>query len=201
MRVYVASSWRNKRQPSVVEALREAGHEVYDFRHPAPENSGFAWSDIDPDWLCWNAQQFRDALDHPIAKRGFAFDMDALDACEACVLVLPCGRSAHLELGYAVGRNKHTFVLLTGRDEPGLMYRMVDGVCSDIDEVIDALADAARADADDKYDGYEPDDDGRCWRCGGEGSVEYNDAPEVWGEDSPSEENHLVECPECHGEG
>ncbi len=34
MKLYVASSWRNKEQPVVVEMLRQAGHEVYDFRAP-----------------------------------------------------------------------------------------------------------------------------------------------------------------------
>lgn len=37
-----------------------------------------------------------------------------------------------------------------------------------------------------------------CSRCGGEGFIEYNDAPDLWGEDCPSEVNHLVDCPECH---
>ena len=33
-KIYVASSWRNEYYPEVVEKLREAGHEVYDFRNP-----------------------------------------------------------------------------------------------------------------------------------------------------------------------
>jgi hypothetical protein len=46
MKLYVASSWRNARQPEVVARLREAGHEVYDFRNPAPGNTGFMkWAD------------------------------------------------------------------------------------------------------------------------------------------------------------
>ena len=32
MHIYVASSWRNTYYPEVVQALRDAGHEVYDFR-------------------------------------------------------------------------------------------------------------------------------------------------------------------------
>ena len=32
MKIYVASSWRNEFQHNVVKALREDGHEVYDFR-------------------------------------------------------------------------------------------------------------------------------------------------------------------------
>ena len=36
-----------------------------------------------------------------------------------------------------------------------------------------------------------------CGSCGGEGLVEYIDTPELWGEDCPSEVNHLEPCPEC----
>nr|DAI36486.1 MAG TPA: Nucleoside deoxyribosyltransferase [Caudoviricetes sp.] len=45
-KIYVASSWRNQHQPQVVSFLREQGHEVYDFRHPAGK-TGFQWSQIE----------------------------------------------------------------------------------------------------------------------------------------------------------
>ena len=32
-KIYVASSWRNVFYPDVVQRLRDAGHEVYDFRN------------------------------------------------------------------------------------------------------------------------------------------------------------------------
>ena len=50
-------------------------------------------------------------------------------------------------------------------------------------------------------DWHAPGDVEPCWRCGGDGFVEYMDAPETWGEDSPAEVNHLVTCPECNGYG
>lgn len=50
MRIYVASSWRNERQPEVVARLRAEGHEVYDFRRPNGQQDGFHWSEIDPEW-------------------------------------------------------------------------------------------------------------------------------------------------------
>ena len=43
-KIYVASSWRNEFYPEVVEKLREAGHEVYDFRNPPSGDPGFKWS-------------------------------------------------------------------------------------------------------------------------------------------------------------
>ena len=41
-----------------------------------------------------------------------------------------------------------------------------------------------------------------CERCGGDGFIEYNDGDgSDWGEDCPSEENHLIVCRECGGTG
>lgn len=46
------------------------------------------------------------------------------------------------------------------------------------------------------------DENGVCDECGGEGFIEYNDAgPSYWGEDSPSEINHLLICRSCNGSG
>jgi nucleoside 2-deoxyribosyltransferase len=135
-KVYVASSWRNKKQPQVVKALRNVGFEVYDFHNPGPGDNGFQWSEVDPDWQGWNAEQFREGLDHPIAINGFRNDINALRDCDCCVLVNPCGRSAHLEAGFACGYGKPTFILLQDGDEPELMYLMADMICTNLDELI-----------------------------------------------------------------
>ena len=139
MIIYVASSWRNPHQQMVVKALREKDHEVYDFRNPTPGNHGFAWSSIDPKWEEWKPDVYRQALKHPIAEDGFYLDMDALRRAEACVLVLPCGRSAHLELGYAAGTGCWTGILMLEPNEPELMYKMSNGVFISVDELVDSL--------------------------------------------------------------
>jgi nucleoside 2-deoxyribosyltransferase len=124
-KIYVASSWRNDYQPDVVNVLVGEGFEVYDFKNPAPGDNGFHWSAIDPKWKEWDAQKFVESLQHPIAQDGFGKDMAALMDCDLCVLVMPCGRSAHLEAGYAVGAGKPTIILLQD-GEPELMYLMAD---------------------------------------------------------------------------
>lgn len=139
MKLYVASSWRNERQPGVVRALRDAGHEVYDFRHPAEGDDGFDWAEIDPAWQAWTPEEFRGALGHPIARRGFGSDFAAMQWADALVLVLPCGRSAHLEAGWAAGAGKPVAILLSD-GEPELMYRMATAVCTSLEEVIGNLA-------------------------------------------------------------
>lgn len=141
MKLYVASSWRNPHQPGVVEALRESGHDVYDFRNPAPGNNGFAWSDIEPDWQEWDAVRFRDALEHRIAERGFELDWNAMNWADGCVLVLPSGRSAHIEAGWFVGAGRPLFILLLGENEPELMYKMSTEICLGVDQLLVALDD------------------------------------------------------------
>ena len=140
MKIYVASSWRNGYQPQIVDLLRDAGHDVYDFRHPAPGNHGFAWSAIDPNWQQWTPQAFAASLHHPVADAGFAFDMAALRECEVCVLLLPAGRSAHLEAGWAAGAGKQVVVYVPEAVEPELMYRMTSKVATSIDELLATLA-------------------------------------------------------------
>ena len=44
--------------------------------------------------------QARAQLSHPMAVKQLANDLDALRWCDTCVLVLPCGRSAHTEAGW-----------------------------------------------------------------------------------------------------
>jgi hypothetical protein len=142
MKVYVASSWRNSIQPEIVRVLREASHEVYDFRNPAPGQHGFAWSEVNSDWLNWTPEQFIKDLysGHPAVERGFHLDRTALEWCEACVLVLPCGRSAHLEAGYCVGRGKRViFYLHPDRFEPELMYLLGNGCTCSTVELVEML--------------------------------------------------------------
>lgn len=139
-RIYVASSWRNTEQPGVVRTLRAAGYEVYDFRHPKPDDDGFHWSEIDPDWQGWSASEYRASLSHPIAERGFANDFEAMQWADTCVLLLPSGRSAHLEAGWFAGQGKTLAILLGGDVEPELMYRMATIICVSLDELMRGLS-------------------------------------------------------------
>lgn len=134
MKIYVASSWRNQIQPSIVEELRALGHDVYDFRAPAPGVTGFGWSEIDPRWLDWTPAEYRKALAHPISARGYAHDIGALRSCEACVLVLPSGRSASWEFGYAMGQGKRGAVVMLDKCESELMYREAE-ILTSLDEL------------------------------------------------------------------
>ncbi len=142
--VYVASSWRNPLQPAVVATLRAAGIDCYDFRNPEDGDNGFRWTDVDPSWArviggtdgATPAEAYLRAIEHPVARSGYAKDFAAMQRADTFVLVLPCGRSAHLELGWAVGAGKRTAILLEDPCVPELMYRMVDHLSPDLFDLL-----------------------------------------------------------------
>ena len=139
-KIYLASSWRNQEYPKVLKKLRAKGHQVYDFRSTGPLESGFAWDEVAKDWLHWTPREFIKHLNHPASLRGFTSDKTALDWADTCVLLLPCGRSAHLEAGYASGQGKRVIFLLRKLAfEPELMYLLgTEMVCS-VPELIQTL--------------------------------------------------------------
>ena len=138
-KIYVASSWRNAYYTEVVARLREAGHEVYDFRNPPSGDPGFKWSSVDEDFMEWTPQHYREMLEHPKAVRQFGNDIRAMEECDTCVMVLPCGRSAHTEAGWFAGRGKLTLAFIPERQEPELMYKLFSGVCCTMEELIEEL--------------------------------------------------------------
>lgn len=140
MKIYLASSWRNPDQPAAVASLREAGHEVYDFRNPPGGiENGFRWSELDPDWESWSAAAYREKLKAPLAQQGFNSDFDGMKWADVGVLLLPCGRSAHLELGWMAGAGKRTIVWTRDGQEPELMALLASDICVSLEEVVSAL--------------------------------------------------------------
>jgi hypothetical protein len=110
-RLYVATSWRNPYQPEIVRIAREAGFDVYDFREPSPGIHGFSWKEIETKPIQdWTYERYRQVLAHPIAEEAFQRDMAGLQA-DATLLVLPAGRSAHWEHGYACAKRQRTAAL------------------------------------------------------------------------------------------
>ncbi len=196
--VYVASSWRNPMQPAVIEVLRAAGIDCYDFRNPGG-GTGFSWAEVkgpgpepssphcehcglpiirstfaalgrwEPDYdpakdpeiwrhtstgygSClqgtdrfaipkkgsdWETKaEYLRMIDHPRAIEGFEADFAAMQKADTFVMVLPCGKSAHLELGWAVGAGKRTAILLEDPVEPELVYRMVDHLATSVVDLL-----------------------------------------------------------------
>ena len=157
-KIYVASSWRNVYYEQVVQSLRGQGFEVYDFRNPtsvaalssadgacsgvglrACGSSGFHWTDVDENAPNWTFEEYAEGLHHPLAEKQFRSDLEALEWADTCVLVLPCGRSAHTEAGWMAGRGKKVVVYIPEMQEPELMYKLFDHVVGSIDSLLNVL--------------------------------------------------------------
>ena len=154
-KIYVASSWRNVYYEQVVQRLRGQGFEVYDFRNPtsfrtgasagcasglsACGSSGFHWTDVDENAPNWTFDEYAEGLHHPLAEKQFRSDLEALEWADTCVLVLPCGRSAHTEAGWMAGRGKKVVVYIPEMQEPELMYKLFDHVVGSIDSLLEVL--------------------------------------------------------------
>lgn len=154
LNIYVASSWRNEVQPDIVKLLRGEGHEVYDFREPNPGAPGFSWREVMPgaetlppvsydprairakgsDWV--TAEEYLQMIAHPRAHEGFRNDKLAMVEADLMVMVLPCGKSAHLEIGWAMGKGIYTAILLEDPVEPELMYKFADLITPSVDELV-----------------------------------------------------------------
>ena len=118
MRLYVASSLRNRHYRSIISKIRASGHEAYDFGDPPAGTEEFG---ILPNVL---PEGHYEALRGHIGRATFQRDAHALRACDAVVLVLPCGKSAHIEAGFAAGSGKPLAIYLEPHiaQEPEVMY-------------------------------------------------------------------------------
>lgn len=135
-KIYVASSWRNEYYPGVVDSLRKAGYYVYDFRNPPSGDPGFKWGNVDPNYMDWRPEEYRDNLSHPMAERQFNNDIEAMEDCDTCVLVLPCGRSAHTEAGWFAGKGKKVIAFIPQKEEPELMYKLFSSIATSLKELL-----------------------------------------------------------------
>lgn len=140
-KIYLASSWKNDVwYDQALRALRDAGHEVYDFKSA---NANFRWEELDPNWRHWSPEAFLDALETYQSSAAFESDIKALDACDTCVLITPAGNSAHLELGYAAGQGKDCYTLINPGFQADLML-LVGHVVDSIDDLLFHLEDDVR---------------------------------------------------------
>jgi hypothetical protein len=136
--IYVASSWRNPHYESILDCLEQWALPYYNWR----DEAGFHWSEVFgvesvdhwtepiPPWL------FANGLSHSRAQEGFDRDMDHLKEASAVILLLPCGKSAHLEAGWAVGAGKPVALYMPEDLQPELMYGMFDLITGEIDRLM-----------------------------------------------------------------
>lgn len=133
--IYLIGSLRNPEIPKLAAVLRERGHEVFD-------DWAAAHPDADDKWQAYEqarGRTYREALRGKTAQTIFNFDKTHLDQAEAAVLVAPAGKSAHLELGYMIGRGKKGYILLDNPDRWDVMYQFATEIFDTQEGLIDEL--------------------------------------------------------------
>lgn len=135
--IYLAGSLRNQNIITIANELQVAtGQQVFaDWFAAGPE--------ADDHWKAYYEARgcnYRDALREPASVNVYNFDKKHIDACDAMVLVLPAGKSGHLELGYAIGSGKPGYILLDGSaDRWDVMYQFATGVSDNLMEIAEHI--------------------------------------------------------------
>ncbi len=80
----------------------------------------------------------------PGVRNIFETDMAALRASDALVLLLPAGKSAHMETGVAYGLGKKLY-LVGEQKETESLYLMFDAMYDSVDAFIEALSGVDRS--------------------------------------------------------
>lgn len=136
MKIYVIGSLRNPKIPEVGAVLRGFGHEVFDDWYAAGPEADDYWAAYERG----RGKDMRTALKTWAAQNTLAFDRKHLERADAVVLVMPAGKSGHLELGYAIGKGAKGFVLLDGEPERwDCMYGFAENVAYTIDQLVEDI--------------------------------------------------------------
>ena len=134
-KVYIIGSLKNQEVPEVANKLRKVGHEVFDDWYAAGPEADDYWHAYE----LKKGHNYKEALAGYSAKDVFNFDKYHLDRTDVAVLVLPAGKSGHLELGYAVGNGKIGYILLDDPDRWDVMYQFATDLFYNVDDLIKEL--------------------------------------------------------------
>ncbi len=128
--IYIVGSLRNPEVPKAGRMLRELGYDAFDDWYAAGPEADDKWRDYEIS----RGRSYAEALDGYAAYHVFDFDKHHLDRCDAGLLIMPAGKSGHLELGYLRGQEKPIFALLDDPERWDVMYRFCEKVFFSFEE-------------------------------------------------------------------
>lgn len=134
--LYLIGSMRNPAVPHVAKRLRAAGFPTFDDWYSSGPEADEKWQEYERT----RGRTYREALEGAHARNVFRFDKYHLSFAWGVVLMLPAGKSGHLELGWALGQGKPGFILLPEQvDRFDVMYRFATGVYETVEELVERL--------------------------------------------------------------
>lgn len=100
--LYLIGSLKNDSIPYLAKDIRKLGISVFDCWHRAGKDADDFWKAGE----LIKGSSYREALSGYAAQHVYQFDRKHLNRCQGAVLVLPAGKSGHLEAGYMKGSGK-----------------------------------------------------------------------------------------------
>lgn len=137
-KIYLIGSLRSPKVPEIANKLRDEGYEVFDDWYAAGPEADDYWQKYEEG----RGHNYKEALMGYAAVDVYNFDKTHLDQCDLAVLVLPAGKSGHLELGYVIGTGKPGYILFDDDVENcrwDVMYQFAGSVFFDLKSLIKAL--------------------------------------------------------------
>lgn len=134
--IYLIGALKNTKIPLIGNSLRAEGYDVFDdWSSPGPEADQFLLK-----YEKTRGHGYKEALKGYAAQHNFQFDKFHIDRCDAAVMVMPCGKSGHLELGYVIGCGKPGYILFESEpDRMDLMYNFATDIFFSEEELISTL--------------------------------------------------------------
>lgn len=126
--IYLIGSLRNPNVRELANQLRELSFDVFDDWHSAGPQADDIWQEYEQQ----RGHSYLQALQNLPAQHAFGFDLKHLQRADIGVMLMPTGKSCHLELGYMLGQGKLGYVLFDKEPERwDLMYRFATGLFMD----------------------------------------------------------------------
>lgn len=141
MALYLIGSLRNPEVPKLAAKIRALGIEVFDDWYAAGPEADDYWQRYEQE----RGSTFTEGLRGYPAQHVFNYDREHLDRCDSTVLLLPAGKSGHMEFGYMIGQGKLGFILMPNEPERwDVMYGFANGVFTAEPELLSRLSQFTR---------------------------------------------------------
>lgn len=139
-KLYLIGSLRNEAIPRLAKSLRKSlpSFEIFDDWYAAGPEADDFWKEYEQT----RGRSYCDALEGHAARNVFEFDRRHLETSTHAVLVLPAGKSGHMEAMYAKYKvGIPTAVLLDPADVRwDVMYQFIPTILKDKKELLEWLA-------------------------------------------------------------
>lgn len=141
-KIYIGGALANPEIVRITKLLMAQGYDVFsEWYCPGPE--------ADVNWLNYQKElgfSYREAMKRPAAQFIFNFDKHHIDEADVFVMMMPCGKSAHLELGYAIGSGKVGIIYLPEEpDRADIMHNFATAIACGDEELLAVLKETSNA--------------------------------------------------------